>query len=75
MSVLAGFLKPGVSDLVPSNFGLYDQVAALDWIRSNIALFGGDPRSVTLMGHGTGAACVSYLMISPLAQAAGSRGE
>ncbi|XP_054270706.1 neuroligin-4, Y-linked-like [Macrosteles quadrilineatus] len=71
---ILGFLKPGVSDHVPSNFGLFDQVAALEWVRVNIAKFGGDPRSVTLMGHGTGAACVSYLMISPLAQAEGNRG-
>ena len=31
----------------------------------NIAEFGGDPGSVTLMGHGTGAACVTFLMTSP----------
>uniref|UniRef100_A0A1B6L0Q2 Carboxylesterase type B domain-containing protein n=1 Tax=Graphocephala atropunctata TaxID=36148 RepID=A0A1B6L0Q2_9HEMI len=71
---ILGFLKPGVSAHVPSNFGLLDQVAALEWVKSNIAQFGGDPRSVTLMGHGTGAACVSHLMISPLSQAEGNRG-
>ncbi|XP_046667943.1 neuroligin-4, X-linked isoform X2 [Homalodisca vitripennis] len=71
---ILGFLKPGVSAHVPSNFGLLDQVAALEWVKSNIIQFGGDPRSVTLMGHGTGAACVSHLMISPLSQAEGNRG-
>ncbi|KAG8321950.1 neurexin protein binding [Homalodisca vitripennis] len=48
----------------PSNFGLMDQIAALHWIQENIAQFGGDPRNVTLMGHGTGAACVHFLMTS-----------
>jgi acetyl esterase/lipase len=51
-----------------SNFGLLDQIAALQWIKENIHEFGGDPGSVTLMGHGTGAACVNYLMVSPVSQ-------
>jgi hypothetical protein len=51
-----------------SNFGLLDQIAALHWIKENIQEFGGDPGSVTLMGHGTGAACVNYLMVSPVSQ-------
>ncbi|XP_026467212.1 neuroligin-4, X-linked [Ctenocephalides felis] len=42
-----------------------DQIAALHWIQQNVALFGGDPESVTLMGHGTGAACIHFLMASP----------
>jgi len=41
-----------------------DQIAALHWIQENIAVFGGDPSNVTLMGHGTGAACVGFLMAS-----------
>jgi len=41
-----------------------DQIAALHWIQENIAVFGGDPSNVTLMGHGTGAACVGFLMSS-----------
>jgi len=48
----------------PSNYGLMDQIAALPWIQENIAVFGGDPSNVTLMGHGTGAACVGFLMSS-----------
>lgn len=43
-----------------------DQTAALIWIRDNIAAFGGNPLSVTVFGHGTGAACASLLMISPM---------
>lgn len=42
-------------------------VAALLWIKDNIGGFGGDPGRVTLSGHGTGAALVNLLMISPLA--------
>lgn len=42
-----------------------DQIAALHWIQQNIGLFGGDPLNVTLLGHGTGAACIHFLMISP----------
>jgi Carboxylesterase family len=44
-----------------------DQIAALGWIRENIAAFGGDPGKVTLFGHGTGAACIHFLMKSPAA--------
>ncbi|GLV39052.1 Neuroligin 1 [Carabus blaptoides fortunei] len=63
---ILGFLKAGISDQARSNFGLVDQVAALLWVQENIAAFGGDPKSVTLIGHGTGAACVNFLMISPM---------
>lgn len=49
-----------------SNFGLVDQVAALLWVQDNIAAFGGDPNSVTLLGHGTGAVCANLLMLSPM---------
>lgn len=48
-----------------ANYGLMDQIAALHWIQQNIALFGGDPGNVTLAGHGSGAACINFLMISP----------
>lgn len=46
------------------NHGLMDQIAALKWVQENIGAFGGDPGSVSLMGHGTGAACVHFLMAS-----------
>ncbi|XP_063237155.1 neuroligin-2-like [Bacillus rossius redtenbacheri] len=48
-----------------ANYGLMDQIAALHWVQQNIAAFGGDPSNVTLMGHGTGAACINFLMTSP----------
>jgi hypothetical protein len=47
------------------NLGLLDQYFALLWVRENIQLFGGDPQSITLMGHSAGAASVMYHMTSP----------
>ncbi|KAA0186129.1 hypothetical protein HAZT_HAZT011011 [Hyalella azteca] len=43
-----------------------DQLAALSWVHENIAAFGGDPGRVTLFGHAAGAACITYLMVSPV---------
>jgi neuroligin len=48
----------------PANYGLMDQIAALHWVQENIAVFGGDPTNVTIVGHGTGAACINLLMTS-----------
>lgn len=50
-----------------------DQVAALHWIQENIREFGGDERNVTIMGYGHGAACVNFLMLSPMARGTGQR--
>jgi len=50
------------------NYGLLDQIAALHWVRRNIAQFGGDPDNVTLWGHSSGGGYVGMLMISPLAR-------
>ncbi|BDZ50105.1 hypothetical protein GCM10025867_23460 [Frondihabitans sucicola] len=53
---------------VESNLGLRDQVLALEWIRDNIAEFGGDPRLVTLCGESSGANAVTTLMTVPRAE-------
>jgi para-nitrobenzyl esterase len=50
------------------NYGLMDQIAALEWIQRNIAAFGGNPKNVTIAGQSSGAISVSILMASPLAK-------
>ena len=66
------FAFPALSKQNPSephgNYTCTDQIAALQWVRRNVAAFGGDPKNVTLFGESAGGMSVLTLMTSPMAQ-------
>ncbi|MGU3434924.1 carboxylesterase/lipase family protein [Actinomycetes bacterium M1A6_2h] len=57
-----------VSDTFDTNIGLRDQIFALEWVRSSIDAFGGDPNNVTVFGESSGGASITTLMTSPRAE-------
>ncbi|KAJ6639890.1 Juvenile hormone esterase [Pseudolycoriella hygida] len=62
-----GFLATGTKD-APGNMGLKDQTVAMKWVQENIAVFGGNPDSVTLLGYSAGASSCSLHLVSPMSQ-------
>jgi para-nitrobenzyl esterase len=67
-----GFLAhPDLTSQSPNassgNYGILDQIAALQWVQDNITQFGGNPANITVFGQSAGAASVGILMMSPLA--------
>ena len=50
------------------NYGLYDQLTAIEWVEHNISAFGGDPENITIMGQSAGAMSVQHHCMSPLSR-------
>lgn len=72
LGVLGFLAHPELSatspDHVSGNYGILDQIAALAWVRDNIAAFGGDPARVTIFGESAGGSAVVALLASPMAR-------
>lgn len=81
LNVFGFFAHPELTEESPhnasGNYGLLDQAAALQWVKDNIAAFGGDPDNITIAGESAGSLSVSAQMVSPLSKdlIAGAIGE
>ncbi len=72
VGVFGFFAHPMLSRESPNdptgNYGLMDQIAALQWVRDNVSTFGGDAANVTIFGESAGGSSVLYLMVAPAAR-------
>jgi len=72
LGVLGYLAHPALSaespDHISGNYGLLDQIAALRWVKRNVAAFGGDASNVTIAGESAGGLSVMYLLASPAAR-------
>ena len=72
LGIFGFFADPELAEESPNhttgNYGLLDQICALQWVRDNIESFGGDPDNVTIAGESAGSASVSAICTSPLAK-------
>jgi para-nitrobenzyl esterase len=72
LGILGFFSHPLLSaespNKVSGNYGIFDQIAALNWIKKNIEQFGGDPNNITIFGQSAGAGSVQTLCASPLSK-------
>ena len=57
------------------NYAYMDEIAALRWVKQNIAAFGGDPNNVTIFGFSAGGVSVHSLMVSPMARGTFPKGD
>lgn len=72
LGVFGFFAHPALNQESPQglsgNYGLLDMIAALQWVKRNIAAFGGDPNNVTIFGESAGGTAVCLLMVMPQAE-------
>lgn len=64
LGFLSGVKDAKTGEAVNGNFGILDQIAALEWVRDNVASFGGDPEKVTIYGESAGAMSVGIHLVS-----------